>query len=155
MSLSRMTTVSCSVKGVFVVVSPSGTVPVVILTAGDERVLPIFVGLWEAVSINSAITKEVLPRPFTHDLFLETFEKFGITITSLQIDAIEDGVYYAQIVLSSDNKEVRVDCRPSDGIALALRRSAPICVDESVLEGGGQNESDLPQMMDIAEFLQK
>lgn len=155
MVLARMTTVPCSVKGVFIVVSPSGTVPVVILTAGDERVLPIFVGLWEAVSINSAITKEVLPRPFTHDLFLETFEKFGITLTSLQIDAIEEGVYYAQIVLSSDNKEVRVDCRPSDGIALALRRSAPIFVDESVLDGGGQDESDLPRMMAIAEFLQK
>jgi bifunctional DNase/RNase len=130
-------------------------VPVVLLTAGDERVLPIFVGLWEAVSINSAITKEVLPRPFTHDLFLETFEKFGITLTSLRIDALQDGVYYAQIVLSSDNKEVHVDCRPSDGIALALRRSAPIFVDESVLDGGGHDESDLPRMMAIAEFLQK
>ncbi len=155
MSLSRMTTVTCSVKGVFVVVSPSGTVPVVILTDGVKRVLPIFVGLLEAVSINSAKNKEVLMRPFTHDLFLETFEKFGITLTSLQIDAIHDGVYYAHLVLSSENKEIRVDCRPSDGIALALRGNAPISVDEGVLESGGQQESDLPPMVDIAEFLQK
>jgi bifunctional DNase/RNase len=86
--LSPMTTVPCSVKGVFVVVSPSGTVPVVVLSDGCERVLPIFVGLLEAVSINSAKNREVLPRPFTHDLFLETFEKFGITLRSLQIDSI-------------------------------------------------------------------
>ena len=150
-----MTTVPCYVKGVFVVVSPSGTVPVVILTDGVKRVLPIFVGLLEAVSINSAKNKEVLMRPFTHDLFLETFEKFGITLVSLRIDAIHDGVYYAQLVLSSENKEVHVDCRPSDGIALALRGNAPIDVDEGVLECGGQQESDLPPMADIAEFLQK
>jgi bifunctional DNase/RNase len=150
-----MTTVPCSVKGVFVVVSPTGTVPVVLLTDGGERVLPIFVGLLEAVSINSAKIKEVLPRPFTHDLFLEAFEKFGITLRSLQIDSIQDGVYYAQLILSSEIKEIHVDCRPSDGIALALRGNAPIYVDSSVLEGGGQQEGDLPPMTDIAEFLQK
>jgi uncharacterized protein len=150
-----MTTVPCSVKGVFVVASPTGTVPVVLLTDGGERVLPIFVGLLEAVSINSAKIKEVLPRPFTHDLFLETFEKFGITLRSLQIDSIQDGVYYAQLVLSSEDKEIHVDCRPSDGIALALRGNAPIYVDRSVLDSGGQQEGDLPPMTDIAEFLQK
>jgi bifunctional DNase/RNase len=153
--LTQMTTVSCSVKGVFVVVGPSGTVPVVVLTDGCERVLPIFVGLLEAVSINSAKNREVLPRPFTHDLFLETFEKFGIVLRSLQIDSIQDGVYYAQLVLSSEDKEIRVDCRPSDGIALALRGDAPIYVDDSVIESAGHPESDLPAMTDIAEFLQK
>jgi bifunctional DNase/RNase len=150
-----MTTVPCSVKGVFVVVSSSGTVPVVVLSDGGERVLPIFVGLLEAVSINSAKNREVLPRPFTHDLFLETFEKFGITLRSLQIDSIQDGVYYAQLILSSETKDIRVDCRPSDGIALALRGNAPIYVDDSVIEAAGHPESDLPPMTDIAAFLQK
>lgn len=153
MSLSRMAPVPCFVKGVFVIVSPSGTVPVVILTDGTDRVLPIFVGLWEAVSINSARNKEVLPRPFTHDLFLETFIKFGITLNSVQIDTIHDGVYYAQLILSGDHNEVRVDCRPSDGIALALRGDAPIYVEQHVLDDAGQVESELPLMRDISEFL--
>jgi len=153
MSLSRMAPVPCFVKGVFVIVSPSGTVPVVILTDGTDRVLPIFVGLWEAVSINSAKNKEVLPRPFTHDLFLETFIKFGITLKSLQIDAMQDGVYYAQLILSGDHNEVRVDCRPSDGIALALRGDAPIYVEQHVLDDAGQVEGELPLMRDISEFL--
>jgi bifunctional DNase/RNase len=150
-----MPPVVCSVKGVFVVIGPSGTVPVVILSDGSERVLPIFVGLWEAVSINSAKSREVLPRPFTHDLFLDTFAKFGITLQSLHIDTIQDGVYYATLVLSADHREERVDCRPSDGIALALRVDAPIYVDESVLDGAGQAISDLPPLMDITAFLQK
>jgi bifunctional DNase/RNase len=153
MSLSRMAPVPCFVKGVFVIVSPSGTVPVVILTDGTDRVLPIFVGLWEAVSINSAKNKEVLPRPFTHDLFLETFIKFGITLKSLQIDAMQDGVYYAQLALFADHKEVHVDCRPSDGIALALRGDAPIYVEQNVLDDAGQVEGELPLMRDISEFL--
>jgi len=153
MSLSRMAPVPCFVKGVFVIVGPSGTVPVVILTDGTDRVLPIFVGLWEAVSINSARNKEVLPRPFTHDLFLETFLKFGITLNSVQIDAMQDGVYYAQLILSGDHNEVHVDCRPSDGIALALRGDAPISVEQHVLDDAGQVESDLPLMRDISEFL--
>ncbi|MCX6687462.1 MAG: DUF151 domain-containing protein, partial [Methanoregula sp.] len=63
--------------------------------------------------------------------------------------------YYAQLVLFSEDKEIRVDCRPSDGIALALRGNAPIYVDDSVIETAGHPESDLPPMTDIAEFLQK
>ena len=154
-SISPMTPVPCTVRGVFIVENPSGTVPVVVLSDDSGRLLPIFVGLWEAVSIKSAINKEVLPRPFTHDLFLETLGKFGIMIQSLQIDTLLDGVYYAQLVLSSSTKEVKVDCRPSDGIALAIRGNAPIYAEESVLQCGGQHENDLPPMTDLAVFLQK
>jgi len=155
MSISPMAPVPCTVKGVFIVENPSGTVPVVVLVDGSGLALPIFVGLWEAISIKSAINKEVLPRPFTHDLFLETFGKFGIIMQSLQIDTVLDGVYYAQLVLSNGVKEVQIDCRPSDGIALALRGDVPIYADESVLSGGGQQENELSPMTDLAAYLQK
>lgn len=150
-----MASVSCRLKGVFVVLSPTGTVPLVLLTDGSDRLLPIFVGFAEAISIKSAQNKEVLPRPFTHDLFLETFAKFNIRIESLQIDAIHDGVYYAQLVLSTDHREVRVDCRPSDGIALALRGEAPIYVEQEVLEDAGQEAGSLPQLVDLETFLKQ
>ena len=68
---------------------------------------------------------------------------------------MHDGIYYAQLILSGDHNEVRVDCRPSDGIALALRADAPIYVEQHVLDNAGQVESELPPMMDIAAFLQK
>jgi len=128
----------------------------VILTDGDEALhLPIFIGLWEAISINSAKIKEVLPRPFTHDLFLELLDKFSISMRFLQIDSIENGVFYAQLVLSADHHEEYIDCRPSDGIALALRGEVPIFVDETVLMSAGQSIQDLPKMVDLSTFLQK
>ncbi|MDP3564865.1 MAG: bifunctional nuclease family protein [Methanoregula sp.] len=150
-----MTQVRCEVKGVFVALGDAATVPLVILTDGNDRVLPIFIGIWEAVSINSAQIKEVLPRPFTHDLFIDLCVKFSITLRYLQIDSIEDGVYYAQLVMSSGQRDEYLDCRPSDGIALALRSDIPIFVEECVLETGGQTQTELPDMVDLVTFLQK
>jgi hypothetical protein len=150
-----MTQVRCEVKGVFMATSETATVPLVILTDGSSRLLPIFIGIWEAVSINSARNREVLPRPFTHDLFLDLCAKFAITLRSLQIDSIEDGVYYAQLVFVRDKREEYLDCRPSDGIALALRGEVPIFVDENVLATSAQKNEDLPPVVDLTAFLQK
>jgi uncharacterized protein len=150
-----MTQVLCEVRGVFVAFSDATTVPLVILADDSGRVLPIFIGIWEAVSINSAKIKEVLPRPFTHDLFIDLCAKFSITLRSLQIDSIDNGVYYAQLVLISDRHEEYLDCRPSDGIALALRAGIPIFVDEHVLETAGKRDEELPEIVDLATFLQK
>ncbi len=151
-----MTQVRCEVKGVFMATSESASVPLVILSDPTGRLLPIFIGIWEAVSINSARNREVLPRPFTHDLFLDLCAKFSITLRSLQIDSIEDGVYYAQLVFAGSNRhEEFVDCRPSDGIALALRGDVPIFVEESVLATAAQKSEDLPSVIDLATFLQK
>lgn len=150
-----MAQVRCNVQGVFVAVNNAATVPLVILTDGNDRVLPIFIGIWEAVSINSAKIKEVLPRPFTHDLFVDLCGKFDIILKFLQIDSVENGVYYAQLVLVSDHHEEYLDCRPSDGIALALRADIPIFVDQSVLAEAGQKSADLPEIVDLASFLQR
>jgi len=150
-----MSQVKCEVKGVFVATSDETTVPLVLLTNGSGHNLPIFIGLWEAVSINSAKNREVLARPFTHDLFLDLLTKFSITLQSMQIDSIEEGVYYAQLVLSADNHAEHIDCRPSDGIALALRANVPIFVDENVLVSACQKTEDLPSMTDLSTFLKK
>ena len=150
-----MPQVKCEVKGVFVAMSDETTVPLVLLTNGSGQNLPIFIGLWEAVSINSAKNREVLARPFTHDLFLDLLTKFSITLHSMQIDSIEEGVYYAQLTLSADNHAEHIDCRPSDGIALALRANVPIFVDENVLVSAGQRTEDLPSMTDLSTFLKK
>ena len=150
-----MTQVRCEVKGVFVATNEAGTVPVVVLTDGGKRLLLIFIGLWEAISINSAKNREVLPRPFTHDLFLNLMARFSITLRYLQIDSIEDGVYYAQLVFAANGHDEYIDCRPSDGIAVALRGEAPIFVEESVLASAGQSCTELPGVVDLATFLQK
>lgn len=147
-----MTAVPCSVHGVYMALNTAGTAPVVVLSDGTERVLPIFIGISEAVSIQSAQNGDVLPRPFTHDLFIDAFKKFGIEVRSLQIDTISDGVYYAQLALVKDLQEFRIDCRPSDGIALALRAHAPISVDQAVLDAAGQVAEALPPLVDLETF---
>jgi hypothetical protein len=96
-----------------------------------------------------------MPRPFTHDLFLDLMAKFSITLKYLQIDSIENGVYYAELVFSANNHEEYIDCRPSDGIAVALRGNAPIFVDESVLATAGLKSTELPLIVDLSTFLQK
>ena len=150
-----MTQVRCEVKGVFVAMGNATTVPLVVLSDGNGRLLPIFIGIWEAVSINSAQIKEVLPRPFTHDLFIDLCARFSITLRYLQIDSIDDGVYYAQLVMSTGQQDEYLDCRPSDGIALALRGDIPIFVEECVLASAGQQPEELPDMVDLSTFLQK
>jgi bifunctional DNase/RNase len=150
-----MTQVRCEVRGVFVAVNEATTVPLVVLADREGRVLPIFIGIWEAVSINSAKNREVLPRPFTHDLFIDIFLKFGITMRHLQIDSIEDGVYYAKLALVVDRHKEEIDCRPSDGIALALRGDIPIFVEEEVLVKAGKKSEDLTGIIDLATFLQR
>ena len=150
-----MTQVRCEVRGVFVATSDAATVPLVVLSAGEDLQLPIFIGLWEAIAINSAINREVMPRPFTHDLFLDLMAKFSITLKYLQIDCIENGVFFAGLVFSANHQDEYIDCRPSDGIAVALRGNAPVFVDESVLATAGQKSSELPQITDLSTFLQK
>jgi uncharacterized protein len=150
-----MTQVRCRIKGVFVATSEAATVPLVILSDGRDRTLPIFIGIWEAVSINSALNHELLPRPFTHDLFIDLCGKCAITLRFLQIDNIEDGIYYAQLVFARNGHDEYLDCRPSDGIAIALRGDVPIFVEENVLVSAGQVSESLPPVIDLASFLQK
>jgi uncharacterized protein len=149
-----MQQVRCQVRGVFVAINNAATVPVVVLTDGKNRLMPIFVGLWEAISINNAQNNVVPPRPFTHDLFMDLMERFSIDVHHLQIDSAEEGVYYAQLILTADGREECLDCRPSDGIALALRAGAPIFVDEGLLAATEQGEN-ISEMVDLSAFLQK
>ncbi len=146
--------VGCTVKGVFVVMSDAATVPAVVLQDEGSRQLPIFVGLWEAVSINSAVNGEVLPRPQTHDLLLSVLERYGIAVNGLRIDSVEDNIYYAQLDLSRDGKEESLDCRPSDGIAVALRAHAPISVSEDVLVAVESGDT-VADMVDLSTFLRR
>jgi len=147
-----MAQVRCEVTGVFVAAGETAAAPVVVLADSSGRKLPIFIGITEAISIESAFQHETLPRPFTHDLFIELLTRFSIALSSLKIDSMQDGVYYAQLVLRDETREEDIDCRPSDGIAIALRAYVPIYVDESLLSRDG-NAADLPALISLSTFL--
>lgn len=109
-------------------------VPVLVLKDKDEKtVLPIWIGAMEAMAISLALNGVKLPRPMTHDLLLSTISSMDGTVTNVNVISLKDGTYYAEVVVDQDGVMKHIDCRPSDGIALALRAEAPISVDEKVL----------------------
>ena len=140
----------CRVRGVFLSMSEQGAAaPTVLLDLPSGDCIPIYIGLWEAISIRNAIKKEVLPRPITHDLFVEVLRRLHATVTALSIDALEDGIFFAKLHVKLDGVTEVVDCRPSDGIAIALRTEAPITVEESVISLASKKREDLPNLQDL------
>ncbi|MCE5297814.1 MAG: bifunctional nuclease family protein [Methanoregulaceae archaeon] len=148
-----MPSVPCRVKGVFVAKNALGASPAVILSVENDTCLPIYIGLFEAMSIHSALNNEIPPRPLTHDLFVEFLKQFEISLKTLIIDSLEDGVYYANMILERDHHEMTIDCRPSDGIAIGIRCQAGIMIDEEVVLQSAVDASELPELVDISAYL--
>ena len=80
----------------------------------------------EAMAVSLVLNKENLPRPLTHDLLLMTLRALKASLTRVEITDLKDGVFFALLVLQGPDGRVRVDCRPSDAIALAMRAEAPV-----------------------------
>jgi bifunctional DNase/RNase len=140
----------CRVRGVFLSMSEAGAAaPTVLLDLPGGDCIPIYIGLWEAISIRNAIKGEVLPRPITHDLFVEVLKRLHATVTALSIDSLEEGIFFAKLHVKLDGVVEVVDCRPSDGIAIALRTDAPITVEESVVSLAKKKREDLQNLQDL------
>ncbi|TDJ48319.1 MAG: bifunctional nuclease family protein [Gemmatimonadetes bacterium] len=116
-------------------IDPVSQMPIVILkNSSEDRVLPIWVGVFEANAIAMQLEKILSPRPMTHDLLCSTIEQLGGSIEKIVITDLRDATFYAILHLDLKGKKFEVDARPSDAMALALRCDAPIFVEESVLE---------------------
>ena len=106
--------------------------------------LPIVIGLMEASAIYAELTNDRPPRPLTHDLVRSILGQLDTTIEGVYIVALKKGIFYAELALSSGAKRWRVDARPSDCVALALRYEAPIYVSEAVItEAGHEDRPDV------------
>jgi hypothetical protein len=115
-------------------VDEDSQVPVLILKDKDEQtVLPIWIGAMEAMAISLALNGVTLPRPMTHDLLLNVVEHMQARLMAVDVISLQDGTYYAELEVEREGKRSRIDCRPSDGIALALRAEVPISVSDDVL----------------------
>jgi bifunctional DNase/RNase len=99
-----------------------------------DRYLPIWIGATEATAIAYVQQGVVPPRPLTHDLLKDVIDALDRSLTEVRITRLEDGVFFAELHLSEG---VVVSARPSDAIALALRMSSPIEVDDAVLDEAG------------------
>jgi len=98
------------------------------------QTLPIWIGKPEADSIALALGRVVTPRPLTHDLMKNILYTLNIEVARVVVTDIIDNTYYAIIYLIEEERELAIDSRPSDAVALALRVDAPIFVDEGILE---------------------
>jgi len=108
----------------------------VLLRDTRGRNLPIWIGQPEAMSILLAIEEGATPRPMTHDLTKLIIERLGATLDHILIDDLYNNVFYAKMVMVQDGKQLEIDCRPSDSVAMALRFKAPIYVADVVLDEG-------------------
>jgi bifunctional DNase/RNase len=102
-----------------------------------DRYLPIWVGPAEADSIAVNLQKISVPRPLTHDLLTEIIQTLGGSIDHIVVSDLREDTFFAKIVLDVKGKQMDIDARPSDALALAVRTSVPIYADDSVLDKAG------------------
>lgn len=98
------------------------------------RLLPIWIGLYEGGAIGMALSGQQFPRPLTHDLFMVVFQQLGVKVKSVTITELKDATFFAEICLLNGAKDIVIDARPSDSVALAVRANCPILVSEQVFK---------------------
>lgn len=152
-------------------VDPRSDQPVIILKPLDEEpgeglLLPIWIGQAEATAILLAVEGVPLRRPMTHDLLKDVLETLDTYVERVEITRVEEGTFYAAIILRGEERTRIVDARPSDSIALAVRTGAPIYVsdevladaavsDESIVESGSEEaaEAEIARFRDFLDHV--
>ena len=116
-------------------IDPVSNMPIIILKdEANVNTLPIWVGVFEANAIAMQLEKIEAPRPMTHDLLRNLVRELSAKVERIEINDLKQNTFYATIYLSQSGETIRIDARPSDAMALALRADAPIFVDAQVIE---------------------
>ncbi|MEN2984704.1 MAG: bifunctional nuclease family protein [Dictyoglomaceae bacterium] len=102
-----------------------------------KKLLPIWIGPFEANAIAIALEKISTPRPLTHDLIKNILDNLKIKVQKILIHSLKEGTFYATIFLEDGDKIIEIDSRPSDAMALALRTQSPIYVESQVFDEAG------------------
>ena len=110
---------------------------VILKEKAAERYLPIWIGPAEADAIAVKLQEVTVPRPLTHDLLGSVINALGASVNSIIVCDLRNDTFYAKILLAVNGKNIEVDSRPSDAIALAVRVKAPIYAEEAVLDKAG------------------
>ena len=125
-------------------IDPFTNMPIIILKNDDKSIaLPIWIGLIEASSIATELEEIELSRPMTHDVMTTILIELKAQVSFVEITELTDNTFFSNIVLEkSDGTEFKIDCRPSDAIALALRTNAEIFVAQDVIQKSRKIESE-------------
>ena len=139
----EMNKVRLEIVGLSYSQTQSGAYALVLGESEGTRRLPIIIGGFEAQAIAIELEKMTPSRPLTHDLFKTFFETFEIEITEILIYKLVEGIFYAKLICTDGTKEVEIDARTSDAIALAVRFNCPIYAYEFILKSAGVVLDDL------------
>ncbi len=132
-----MSKIKLNVLGISYSQTQSGAYALVLAEEDGERRIPIIIGGFEAQAIAIQLEGLKPPRPLTHDLFLSFATSFGISILEINIYKLEEGVFYSKLICEDGEKQMTVDARTSDAIALALRFRCNIYTTEEILSKSG------------------
>ncbi|MCB8963715.1 MAG: bifunctional nuclease family protein [Bacteroidales bacterium] len=132
-----MSKVKLSVLGISYSQTQSGAYALVLSEESGSRRIPIIIGGYEAQAIAIQLEGLTPPRPLTHDLFLSFAKAYTINLVDVQIYKLEEGVFFSKLHCDNGNKEVYIDSRTSDAVALALRFNCPIYTTDDIIEKAG------------------
>ncbi|MGM0407536.1 MAG: bifunctional nuclease domain-containing protein [Bacteroidota bacterium] len=132
-----MSKIKLNVLGISYSQTQTGAYALVLTEEKGERRIPIIIGGFEAQAIAIQLEGLKPPRPLTHDLFLNFAMSFGINLLEVNIYRLEEGVFYSQLICNNGGKDIAIDARTSDAIALALRFKCPIFTTEDILQKSG------------------
>jgi hypothetical protein len=119
---------------------------VILREVGQERYLPIWIGVYEAEAITLALQEVEVSRPLTWDLLKNVIRTLGGRVARVEVVALREDTYYGNVVIEIGDRSINIDARPSDAIALAVRTHVPILVNRQILESAGVTpEEDLQE----------
>ncbi|HEU0108782.1 MAG TPA: bifunctional nuclease family protein [Vicinamibacteria bacterium] len=140
--------IEMNIKGLMI--DPITNMPIIILRDQEgQRILPIWVGVFEANAIALQIENVQTPRPMTHDLLKNIIDDLSAQVERIVVTELKENTFYALIHLRTDGHSIEVDARPSDAIALALRTRSPIFVEEAVIQNARSVENSRESSMDV------
>jgi uncharacterized protein len=140
--------IEMTIKGLMI--DPITNMPIIILRDQEgQRILPIWVGVFEANAIALQIENVQTPRPMTHDLLKNVIDDLSAQVERIVVTDLKENTFYALIHLRTSGHSIEVDARPSDAIALALRTRSPIFVEEAVIQNARSVESSREPSMDV------
>ncbi len=140
--------IEMTIKGLMI--DPITNMPIIILRDQEgQRILPIWVGVFEANAIALQIENVQTPRPMTHDLLKNVIGDLSAQVERIVVTDLKENTFYALIHLRTNGHSIEIDARPSDAIALALRTRSPIFVEEAVIQNARSVESSREPSMDV------
>ena len=138
--------VRVEIASLSIVPSGGGTCAIVLREADGERFLPVVIGLLEAQAIAVKIQGMPTPRPLTHDLLNAIMGELHGKLVRVTIDNVREGTFFATLEIDNEGRVFKIDARPSDAIALALRAGAPVFVSEAVMDAAGSTPETVTQI---------